>query len=161
MKRWVIIIAAILFVGAAAIAVAQTIIYLSSAPSGVPVSDTDTTWWCQVAAGCGAQSQMVRKTAPELKTYFQNGLQTALPPVVNGNCLTGQAGLPAWLPCSSFTFISTVSLSSTSFVGGTSGTVGAVSVTMNPPTTTFSGTLSLTGANASDFALSSPMLPRT
>jgi hypothetical protein len=52
-------------------------------------------------------------------------------------------------------------LSTSTYTSGiTSGApIGAVNVTMNPASPAFSGTLSLTGTNAANFALSSPTLP--
>jgi hypothetical protein len=56
--------------------------------------------------------------------------------------------------------ITAVSLSNNSFAGGAASgtTVGAIAVTMSPPSPPFSGSLSLTGTNASSFQIVGPNL---
>lgn len=55
---------------------AQSIVYLNNATPGVGVSDTDTTWWCQISTGCGSTNYMVSEQASQIKTYVQAGLMS-------------------------------------------------------------------------------------
>ena len=86
----------------------------------------------------------------------------------NLNIVATQAGatgspltVPVTVTCSVTQVISSVNLSNATFNFGapTATVVGAISVPMAPTTPAFSGTLSLTGTNASSFQLSSTSLP--
>jgi hypothetical protein len=74
-------LAALLFAGAAAAQSVSSanIVYLSGlAPVGI-VSDSDTTFWCDNAAGCGPGVDLKRISAPQISNYVFGKINTLSP----------------------------------------------------------------------------------
>ncbi len=116
----------------------------------------------------GTNSSRFRLSSTTLPSnLLLNGAQTS--GTYSINLVATQSGLSASpftapltvIGTASPSTISAITLSSTTFYGGSpDGTlVGMIGVTMSPSIPAFSGTLSITGTDASSFRLTSPTLP--